>query len=602
MGLTKRQRKQIKQKIKTQPLEKVARQLNLQPEKVAVYLKKIWRKEKYQKFITKRKGSIRIQVPSSLRKWLKNNWKALAFLTLFVFAVYLNSLGNDFVSDDIGAIVENKNLESFSYVSSKPLAFIQPLIYFITYKIAGLNPAPYRVTNILFHIGSSWTIYFLIGLFFSPPLPFITAATFAVHPILVEPVTWISGNPYSGSTFFIFLSFLTYLLSKAKKKKKLYFLSLVCFFLALSFSEKVVVFPLILLFYELCSGQLRKDWPKLIPFWAISGFLTLRLFGLLGARITSLETTYYQERGIQNPLIQIPIAITSYLELIFWPKNLTLYHSELTFSRLEYFFRLGIFVLLLATMGYFFKKDRRLFFWLSFFFISLLPTLTPLGISWIVAERYVYLGSLGIFVLTAWIIQKIGEIFSNKKLAYGLLAIILLALSVRTIFRNADWKNQDTLWLATAKTSPSSPQNHNNLGDLYNRRGDWEKAVEEFEKAIELKPNYGDAYHNLANTYHQVKQDDLAIENYQKALSLNPSLWQSHQNLASLYFNQKQFDLAKQNLEAAIEIAPQNLNLHLNLVLIHLRQGEKNKAKAVLEQILMLDPQNQPAKKMLLAL
>ncbi len=73
--------------------------------------------------------------------------------------------------------------------------------------------------------------------------------------------------------------------------------------------------------------------------------------------------------------------------------------------------------------------------------------------------------------------------------------------------RNFDWKNQDTLWLATAKTSPSSHQNHNNLGDLYARRGEYEKAVEEFKKAIELKPDYGDAYHNLANVYHQIGKE-----------------------------------------------------------------------------------------------
>ena len=99
----------------------------------------------------------------------------------------------------------------------------------------------------------------------------------------------------------------------------------------------------------------------------------------------------------------------------------------------------------------------------------------------------------------------------------------LFALSVRTITRNADWKNQDTLWLATAKTSPSSPQNHNNLGDYYGRQGDLEKAAEEFKTAIKLKPNYGDAYHNLANIYHQMGEDDLAIENYRKALSFNPN-------------------------------------------------------------------------------
>ena len=129
--------------------------------------------------------------------------------------------------------------------------------------------------------------------------------------------------------------------------------------------------------------------------------------------------------------------------------------------------------------------------------------------------------------------------------------------------RNIDWKDEDHLWLAAAKASPSSPQNHNNLGDYYARHGDLEKAAEEFKKAIELKPNYGDAYHNLANTYQKMGKIAEAIENYQKALSFNPRLWQSYQNLAALYFEQQDFESARENLEKAIGLNSQEANLYL---------------------------------------
>ena len=165
--------------------------------------------------------------------------------------------------------------------------------------------------------------------------------------------------------------------------------------------------------------------------------------------------------------------------------------------------------------------------------------------------------------------DKIIKLNENAKMVgYFALVVIVASLSVRTIIRNKDWKSEDTLWIATAQVAPSGQQIHNNLGDVYARQGDMQKAVEEFKKAIEINPNYADAYHNLGNTYQQMGQLDLAIENYQKALSINPHLWQSYQNLAAIYFNQGQYDLALENIKKALEINPNDENLKQNLQVI----------------------------------
>lgn len=602
MSLSKKQRKEIKKKIKFSSVNNLAKKLNIEPREIENYLKKIWRKEKYQKFIASKKDAPKIsgRQPTwfNFKKWFKQNWKVLSFLTILTLGVYFNSFSNDFLSDDINAIKNNPEIHKISYFWKAPYFKSSPSLFiiFLTNKIFGLKPAFYRLPNILFHFGSVWIIYLLITLFFNPPVPLFTASIFAVHPILTEAVTWISGSPYSNSAFFILLSFLLYLLSPY------YLISLFSFYISLLLSEKVFVFPLVLSLYEFYLGNLKNNWRKLIPFWLLGSFWSLYLLGLVGARITSLETHFYQKPTITNPLIQIPIAIASYLELIFWPKNLTFYHSEMTFTQLEYFLKLGVSILFLAAIFYFIKKDRRISFWLSFLIISLLPALTPLGISWVVAERYVYLGSLGIFVFAAWLIVKAGQLAKNKKVSWIILAVVLTSLSIRTIVRNTDWKNQDTLWLATAKTSPSSPQNHNNLGDYYARHGDYEKAIEEFKIAIELQPNYGDAFHNLANVYHQIEKDDLAIENYQKALSFNAKLWQSHQNLAAIYFKHQDHQSAEQHLLKAVEISPDNPILYLNLGVVYLELQNTQKAKQVLQQVLQLDPQNEKAKQILMGL
>jgi tetratricopeptide (TPR) repeat protein len=247
----------------------------------------------------------------------------------------------------------------------------------------------------------------------------------------------------------------------------------------------------------------------------------------------------------------------------------------MTFSSVEYYSRVLVFLIFLGLIVYALKKNRTVFFWLSFFLLALLPTLNPLGISWIVAERYAYLGAVGIFIVIAITVKTIIEKIElslrldRTVIFYVILGLLLTPLTVRTIARNNDWKNQDTLWLATAKTSPSSPQNHNNLGDLYGRRGDLERSAAEFQKAIELNPEYADAYHNLGNTYWQMGEIEEAIECFRKAAELKPSLWQSCQNLAAIYFEQGNLTAAKDWMEKAVAANPTDPNLQRNLEIIN---------------------------------
>lgn len=531
------------------------------------------------------------------KSWFKQNWKVFAFLVFLVLAVYTNSLNNDFVSDDINAIYENENVGNFSYNAQRyPLNFLRHFFYSIVYQVVGLQPAGFRFLGIFFHVGLVLVIYCLfIYLLYSPFLALTAASLFAVHPILSESVVWISGGTHAQYSFFVLLSFLFYIIAKSHNwSKKYYFISIISFVCALLTTEKSVILPLIILSFEFSNDQLSKIWKKILPFFLISGILVLFVFfgSSFNQRITALQSQYYQEKGLYNPLIQIPTAISSYLRLIFWPDKLTLYHSETVFAQNQYLIMSLITLCFLSIVFYTFinKKHKQSFFWLSFFIISLLPMLTPFKVAWVVAERYVYLGSLGIFFIIALIIQKVGLLFKNKQLSYALLIIIILMLGIRTINRNSDWKNQDTLWLSAEKTSVSSPQNHNNLGDYYGRQGDLEKAVSEFKKAIELKPGYADAYHNLANTYQQISKTELAIENYKKAVEFNPLLWQSFQNLAGIYFEQEKFELAQENMQKAIKASPENANLYLNSGIIYLKLDNQEQAQKQFEKAIQLDP------------
>lgn len=607
MNLNHSQKKYLKKNLRNLTLQQIAENLHFSEKEILQYLKKNYPKEKYQKLIKKQtqkeKPSFRSTVEDKISNFnfkifFKKNWPILTFLTFLVLAVYTNSLNNQFVSDDIGLIRDNNNIDNLSYnLLNHPRSFLRWLLYFFCYKIGGLSPIPYRLLDIATHIGSVIFIYLIISLLSGKSLALITASIFAVHPIQTESVTWISGGIHSQYSMFLLISFFFFLLAKFKNwSKKLYLFSLISFLLAILSTEKAMSFPLIIFFFELAFGNIRKNWKKTLPYFALSFFwLIVLLSGALNWRISTLKNDYYQQGGLENPLIQIPIAISSYIKLIFWPNNLTLYHSELNFTQGQYWlmtlFTLAFFGLIIWA----YRKNRQVFFWGSFFVIALMPTMTPLRIGWIVAERYVYFGSLGIIFLIALIIKKIGKLIKIKKISLVILGIILIALSIKTIMRNRDWQNQDNLWLAAEKTSPSSYQNHNNLGDLYARQKEYEKSVEEFKKAIELKPDYADAYHNLANVYHQTGRDDLAQENYKKAIEFNPRLWQSYQNLGAIYFIEEKYDLALETIQKAAEINPEENSIKTNLGIILLRLNEKEKAKAEFEKALQLNPQDEIA-------
>lgn len=522
---------------------------------------------------------------------MKKNLPIFIFLLFLVLVTYTNSLNNAFLSDDLAEIVNNPNIGSFSNITSRPTGFIRPLIYWFSFQIGGLNQIIFRSSNLLFHLGTTIVIFLIFQKLYSKKLAIIVSSIFAVHPAASEAVVWISGGMYAQYVFFFLLSFYFFI---SAKKKSTYFISLFFYLLSLmSHPQAPLALFLIFPLWELCFGDLKKNWLKTIPFVVIAVTYLILSLSALPERTTTLQSTHYQEAGIDNIFVIVPVALSSYFELIFFPKTLTLYHSELAFPPINFATRAILVTLFLGGVLYSFRKNRYIFFWGLLFVIALAPTLTPFRLNWIVAERYLYLPILGILAIVGLGFEKLSHKVKPKQLGIVLLALVLLALSLRTIIRNIDWKSEDNLWVATGKTSPSSPNTHNNLGDVYGRHGDKEGALREFSKAIELKPNYGDAYHNLANTYRELGQIDKALENYQNAIKFNPNLWQSHQNIAAIYFADMEYDKALGNIQKAIQISPKNINLYNNLGIIYLSMGQKDKAKEVFTMILNADPQNQ---------
>ncbi len=511
-----------------------------------------------------------------------------AILVLLVIIVYANTYNAAFVSDDTYGILNNPLVFQWSSVTSQLFRFLQPLIYFLMSNIFGLVPFAFRAWNILAHIGTVQLIFVVMSTLFTPVVGFFAAALFAVHPIAIESVTWISGGTFSWFTFFMMSAWYFYM--KRKNHKGWYIASILCYWLGVISGAPAVVFFGVFFLYECIFGQLKKNWHLLIPFFLLSTIYGVMLILGTGARETAFREQHYQTTQYYNWFLQMPVAITTYFQIFFWPAKLSLYHSELQFTTAQFVVKVIGLIIYIAACIFTFFKHKKYFFLLALFFIGLVPTLTPQTVHWVTAERYVYMSMIGIVTLVALLLAKIPRRFELGM--YLLFVAFLVGFTVRSIVRNVDWKNEDNLWIATAKTSPSDPKTHNNLADVYMRHKDFKKAAEELIIAIKINPGYADAYHNLGNVYQQVGQVQPALQMYQRALQINPRLWQTHQNLASLYFGMNDFEKAAIHMKAAADMQPYSAQLRAFAGFIQLKGGKKAEAIVSFEQALRLDPQN----------
>jgi len=576
MFLSGNQKKFIKKNVNKKSLKEISRALNLPESEIIKYLEERWSKEKIAKYAnnpsieeqSKKNDNFPPDISiQKVKSFLSHNWLYFLYLGLLVFTIYANSFLNGFVSDDIALIVKNNESKNFSYVTDRLVYFVQPLVFFLIQNLwGGTNPFFFRLPNYLSHYINTILIFILISIFKNRRSAFITAALFAVHPILVETVVWITADIYCWMTTFYLISFLLYLFKD--KNRYFYYLSLFFFVLTVTNVRAMALafsFPL----YEFCFGNLKKNWKLSIPYIIIFIACILQQIGPLFVRIKTLGMNRGgPSQAFINPLLLIPVSTATYLSLIFWPKDLSFYQSEFSLSLIKAISLYCIFFVYLGTLLISFRKNKYVFFWLSIFILSLLPYFTPLKIAWIVAERYIYLGTIGIIAVTVAFFDKIFSGKNLKILYYFIVGIIIILLSVRTITRNIDWQDEDHLWIATAKTAPSDPKTHNNMGDYYSKRNDLENSVKEFTMATKLDPAYAEAYHNLAVTYTKMGKIDDAISNYQKAIKLNPRLIETNQNLSAIYFNQKNYTKSYYYAEKSLELDPQNPQLKENIQIV----------------------------------
>ncbi len=598
MSITREHKRYIKKHSRSKKIAEIAKELGLSEIMVRDYLKSKLPSDRFEKIVSEpdsHHSSFAFPSVSPL-KWFRSHIGYFIFLAVIVFIAYANSLGGDFVSDDVGIIKNNPEITTLKFATTRSILFVRPIIYYIIVNTFGITPLPFHIVNILFHIGNVWLIFMLLFAFSSLPIAFVAAAIFAVHPAIAEAVTWISGGVYAQYSFFILASFLSFLYSF--KNKKYYYLSMGLAVLSTLSGDRSIL-PFILTLFLLLFTEIKKTWKKVLPFFGISGLYMLNYISLITTRIADVKHEQFAEKISSNPILQIPTAISTYFEIYIWPDKLTFYYSDFVMTSFVYGSRVVVFLLFLGILYITFRWFRPLFFWLAVFVLALAPTLTPFGLSSIVNERYGYLSSIGFFFLVSYVVVNL---FNKKKYETGFyigLMIIVTALCIRTIVRNLDFRNEDYLWIATGKTAIYSPVAHMNLGDMHRRHRNYPEAEREFVNALQLNPNNAYAYYNLGLTYTEAQVYNGAIMAYNRALEIDKGIWQADQNIAVVYSELGNMDKAIFHIKEAIAKAPNQKALYVNAGVMSLKAGKKTESIYYLKKALEFDPNNERVRQVL---
>jgi tetratricopeptide (TPR) repeat protein len=485
-------------------------------------------------------------------------------ILLFVALLYLPFLGNQFVSDDSSIISMGAPHYTWLTAIGLPSAIhVGGLVHYWIYLIFGPIPWPYRLVNILFHAGNAILVWLIVRKHAKPLVAYVSALLFAIHPLATESVTWIAGGVvYAYAAFFSLLSLYWYRNVSFVKR----ILSFLSFLIALCMSQNML--PLFIIFglYEWMFGDLKKHWKQWIPYIVCTIPFVLFYTSGIGSRITGTEEiTKQQISGLYNPFFQVPFAISWYAQLFVWPKHLTLYHVGLFHSWREVVERMVATVAYLGATLVGLVRKKPWGFWLAWVLIVLGVTLLPLKIAWVVAERYVYLGFIGFCVVAAMLFEQIVSVKNWGIAGMVVGIIILIALCTRTMIRNSEWRTTDSFYAATLRESPEDPRSWNNIGDVYGRHGEYDKALKALAQAIQLNPNFAEAYHNTGDTYLLMKKYDEAVPYYEKALSIKPDLWQSYEELAIIAAEKKDYQQAMEYIKKALSINPDDVSLQQNV-------------------------------------
>ncbi|MBF0278075.1 MAG: tetratricopeptide repeat protein [SAR324 cluster bacterium] len=474
--------------------------------------------------------------------------------------------------------------------------------FWLEHQFSGGSLPVAHTINIILHAISAILLCLLLR-HFRIRGAWLTSLLFAVHPVHVQSVAWVTERKNLVSIIFYLLAIWAYLDFEEKKQWRNYLAVLLLFLAAMLSKTSTIMLPLV---FILCRAWRHSSWNakdllSLLPFFMLAMIQgTVRLWfelHLFGAGSF--------ERGFYERLLTAGHIPFFYLSKFVFPYPLSFVYPRWIIDPTRISMHLPLLSLCLITGLLLYKIrqwERGFAFALAFFIVSLFPVLGFFNNAWtqfsFVSDHWMHIPGLPLFVLAVqgglWALSREWKNtsqfikFSKPFFWTGL----VLTLSVLTWKQASVYQNEITLWQATLKNNPKAWLPHYNLGTYYLDQKQYRLAIRHFNAALEDKPDHAKAYNNLGKSYAAIKQPEAALESYEHALAIHPFFAEIYNNRGLLYSDLKKFPEALKEFNEALRLNPNFSEAYNNRGIIYFRFEQFGRAIEDYNKALQTDPGN----------
>ena len=527
-------------------------------------------------------------VPACCSFALKD-WLFVIALIAAVFLVYQPVWHAGFIWDDDTFLVNNpliklsNGLYQFWFTTKAPDFFpMTSTTLWLEWRLWGMNPLGYHIVNVLLHALSTVLIWRVLT-HLRMPGAWLAAALFAVHPVNVESVAWITERKNTLAMLFYVMSILFYLRFEDTDRWRWYGMALGSFVLSLLSKTAVVPLPIVLLGLAWWQRDRvsSRDVKLTLPFFGIA--VLLGLITVWFQSHNAIASEMVRADSLWSRLAGAGWAVWFYLYKALLPVNLIFVYPKWQIDATKLLSYVpGLMVLAWAAVFLRFRKGwgKAWLFGLGYFVVMLLPVLGFRDIYFmrysLVADHWQYFSIIGPIGLIAagitWASDRLKK--RNVFLVPVFSAILLLVLGVLTWRQTCNYSDVETIWNMTIARNPACLMAYNNRGVIYKDLGNYRQAIEDFNKAIEIKSDNAVAYYNRGNVYTDLGNYRQAIAELNRAIEINPGYAEAYSNRGNAYGGLGNYKQAIEDYDRAIEIKPGYTDAYFNRGLGYLNQGD----------------------------
>jgi len=535
-------------------------------------------------------------------------------LAALVFIVFGQTAGEGFVNYDDGIYIYNNPVVSqglslgnigwaFTHIHGGNWHPLTTMVHMLDCQLYGLWPGGHHLTNVFIHAACAVCLFLMLlhstGAVW--PCAFV-AAVFAVHPLRVESVAWVSELKDVLSGLFFMLTLWAYMHRVRERYARHYAAVMVWFVLGLLSKPMLVTVPFVLLLLDYWPlGRLRSR----VDF----SVLVREKVPLLALSALSCAATIIAQKGAIQPIAHVPflarlgnasVAYAFYLWKLVWPTRLAALYPLPQGGPAPWQVLDSILIITALTAGGWLMRRRQP--WLLMGWLWYLGMLVPvIGIMQVghqvYADRYTYLPEIGLCIAATWTAAEWAGRWRGRRAALRVVAAIILCVLPIGAWRQVGyWHDSISLWTHTLESTQDNWLAHINLANALRRQGRPEEAITQYQEAVAINPADAEAWNNLGNTFCETGRPEEGIAQYRQALKIDPDYLEARDNLATALVQTGRIGEAIAYAEDVASRHPNDPNILHTLGTAYARAGRLPDAIRVAQRALQLaQDQSNPA-------